>query len=253
MNEKKISPAYKVVKWLVKVFSPKFEAVGTENLPNEPSLIVANHTQMYGPIACELYFPGYRYTWAAGQMMHLKDVPAYAYKDFWSGKPKYARWFYKILSYIIAPLSVLIFNNANTIGVYRDMRIMSTFKETVAKLQDGANVVVFPEHDVKHNNIIYDFQNRFIDIAKIYYKKTGKELNFVPMYIAPKLAQMHIGKPVSFSAENLIQDERERISQYLMTEITNIACALPEHTVVPFRNIPKKDYPTNIPLEAVKE
>ena len=28
-----------------------------------------------------------------------------------------------------------------------------------------------------------------------------------------------------------------------------IACALPEHTVVPYRNIPKKDYPSNIPAK----
>ena len=132
---KKVSPIYKVIKALVRLFYPKMEIVGTENLPDEPTIIVGNHTQMNGPIACELYFPGNRYIWCAGQMMHLKEVPAYAYQDFWSNKPKYIRWFYKLLSYIIAPLSVCVFNNANTIGVYRDNRIISTFKETVQKLQ----------------------------------------------------------------------------------------------------------------------
>ena len=34
-----------------------------------------------------------------------------------------------------------------------------------------------------------------------------------------------------------------------MNEITDIACNLPEHTVVPYRNIPKKYYPSNIPKE----
>ena len=253
MSSKKISPLYKFIKGIIRLCYPKIDVIGTEKLPTEPSIIVANHTQMNGPIACELYFPGHRYTWCAGQMMHLKDVPGYAYQDFWSGKPKYTRWFYKLLSYIIAPLSVIIFNNANTIGVYRDMRIMSTFRETVEKLQEGASVVIFPEHDVKHNHIVYDFQDWFIDIAKIYYKKTGKELNFVPMYIAPKLKEMHIGNPIRFSAENNISEERDRICQYLMTEITDIACSLPEHTVIPYRNIPKKDYPSNIPKEAMKK
>lgn len=251
MNSKKVSPLYKIVKGLVRMFYSKYKVFGTENLPSEPSIIVGNHTQMHGPIACELYFPGYRYTWTAGQMMHFKDVPDYAFQDFWSFKPKYTHWFYKLLSYLITPLSVLIFNNANTIGVYRDMRIMSTFKSTVEKLQDGANVVIFPEHDVKHNHIVYDFQDRFIDIAKIYYKKTGKELNFVPLYIAPNLKQMHLGKPISFCADSAISEERRRICDYLMTEITDIACSLPKHTVVPYRNIPKKDYPCNIPNKEV--
>ena len=34
-----------------------------------------------------------------------------------------------------------------------------------------------------------------------------------------------------------------------MQEITDIAASLPLHTVVPYRNIPKRNYPTNIPIE----
>jgi hypothetical protein len=218
---------------------------GTENLPDEPCIIVANHSQMNGPIACELYFPGHRYTWCAGQMMHLKEVPGYAFSDFWSQKSKLAQPFYKLLSYIIAPFSVCIFNNANTIPVYRDARILSTFKTTMTRLAEGANVVIFPEHDTTYNHIIYDFQDKFIDIAKLYYKRTGKSLQFVPMYIAPKLKRMYLGSPVSFQPDTPMDEERKRICQFLMAEITNISCSLPEHTVVPYRNIPRRNYPSN--------
>lgn len=253
MNEKKASPFYKPIKWLVKAFYPRTQVVGAEDLPEEPALIVGNHCHMHGPIACELYMTGKHYTWCAGEMMHLKEVPAYAYQDFWSGKPKYIRWFYKLLSYIIAPLSVCVFNSANTIGVYHDARIISTFKNTVARLREGANVVVFPEHYVEHNHIIYEFQDKFIDIAKLYYKRTGKELAFVPLYIAPALKTMYLGKPISFCAANPMEDERRRICDYLMDEVTRIACALPEHTVVPYPNISSKHYPSNIPKETVYE
>lgn len=246
MEEKKVSRLYRIIKWLIWVFYPKMDVAGVENLPEEASLIVGNHTQMNGPIACELYFPGKRYTWCAGQMMHLKDVPAYAYEDFWSGKPKGIRWFYKALSYVIAPLSVCVFNNANTIGVYRDARIVTTFRETMKKLEEGANVVVFPEHGEPYNHILYDFQDRFIDIARFYYKKTGKALSFVPLYIAPKLKMMYLGEPVRYRPEEPMDRERDRIRSYLMREITDMACALPEHTVVPYRNIPKKYYPSNL-------
>lgn len=253
MDEKKISSLYKVIKWVVKTFYPKISVEGVENLPQEPVIVVGNHTQMNGPICCELYYPGQRYTWCAGEMMQLKEVPAYAYQDFWSRKPKLLRPFYKLLSYIIAPLSVCVFNNAQTIGVYHDARILSTFKKTVAALQEGASVVIFPEHDVPYNHILCDFQDKFIDIAKLYYKRTKTELAFVPLYIAPKLKTMYLGKPIRFCPDNPMEEERRRICGYLMNEITNMACALPEHTVVPYNNIPKKDYPSNIPKEAVHE
>lgn len=240
---------YRIIKGLVRLFTPKMELIGAEHIPDGPAIIVANHCQMYGPIACELYYPGKRYTWCAGQMMKWKEVPGYAFDDFWSQKPKWIQPWFKLLSYLITPISVCVFNNADTIAVYHDSRIISTFKKTVAALCDGAQVVVFPEHDVKHNHIIYGFQDKFIDIARLYHKKTGKALPFVPMYLAPNLGKMSLGVPVYFDPATPMDDERSRIRDYLMGRITDLGCSLPEHTVVPYRNIPKKDYPSNIPAK----
>ena len=65
------------------------------------------------------------------------------------------------------------------------------------------------------------------------------------MYIAPKLNSMYIGKGTRFESKNKIEEERRRISEYLSDEITKIARELPEHTVVPYRNIPRKYYLSN--------
>lgn len=253
MEKRKISPLYRAIKAAVRAVYPKITVAGAENLPPEPVVYVGNHSQMNGPIACELYTPGVHYTWCAGEMMNRKEVPAYAFQDFWSDKPKAVRWFYKLLSYAIAPLSQLVFTNANTIGVYHDTRIISTFKKTVEVLQEGAGVVIFPEHHVPYNNIICEFQDRFIDVAKLYYKRTGKELAFVPMYLAPKLKTMYLGEPIRFRADAPLEEERKRICGYLMEQITGIARSLPRHIVVPYPNIPKKQYPYNIPQEALHE
>lgn len=253
MKRRKDYLLFRIIRGLIWLFSPKMKVVGRENLPEEACVIVGNHCQIYGPIACELYFPKTCYTWCAGQMMHAKDVAEYAYQDFWSQKSKYSRWYYKMLSHLIVPLSVCIFNNARTIGVYHDARIMSTFKDTIRKLQNGSNIVIFPEHDVKYNHVVYEFQNKFVDIAKLYHKKTGKELAFVPLYIAPRLKKMYLGKPISFCSSSTIEEERKRICTYLQAEITEMAEALPPHIVVPYRNIPKKYYPYNCPKEVTAD
>lgn len=249
MKKTRSEPVFKCIKWLVKLFYPKIQLEGVENLPQEPCIIVANHSQMHGPIACVLYFLKNSYIWCAGQMMHLKEVPQYAFTDFWSGKPKWQHPFWKLVSYLIAPLCVCIFNNANTIGVYRDTRIISTFKNTVKALQEGAHVVVFPECYEPYSNIVNHFQENFTDVAKLYYKRTGKQLQFIPMYIAPNLKKMFIEKPIVYDNNNPEKEERTRICQYLMETITEKGRSLPPHTVVPYPNIPKKDYPSNIPNE----
>ena len=249
MSQRKEAPFYKMLKGAVKFFYPKLEVFGSENLPEEPCIIVANHAQMNGPIAAELFCPGDHYIWCAGEMMHLSDVPEYAFRDFWSQKPKWTHPGYKLLSYIIAPLSAYIFTRGPSIGVYHDTRLIGTFKNTVKRLQEGNCIVIFPEHDVKYNHIIYDFQDKFIDVARLYYRKTGRKISFVPLYIAPRLKQMHYGNPIRFDPDAPADEERDMICQYLMDGITDIACSLPKHTVIPYCNIPRKLYPTNIPKE----
>ena len=246
-KKKKSYFLYWIVRSLVWLFYPKIRREGTENIPDEPVIFVGNHTQMNGPITAQLYFPGKRYIWCIGEMMEWKEVPGYAFKDFWSFKPKWTHWFYRILSCLITPLSVLIFNNADTIPVYHDGRLRDTFRKSVSALEEGASLVIFPEQNVKYNHIVYDFQEGFVDVARLYHRRTGREAAFVPVYLAPALKKIVFGKPVRYDASAPPKAERDRISSYLKDEITKMAESLPRHRVVPYRNIPKKDYPWNRP------
>lgn len=247
MNQKKPSAAYKLVKKIVWAVFPKMQVEGLENLPEGAAIIVGNHAQMNGPIAAELYLGDNRYTWCAGQMMTLKEVPAYAYQDFWSQKPAVLRWLYRLFSYMIAPLSVFVFTNANTIAVYHDARVLLTFRETLTKLKTDARIVIFPEHNVPYNNILYDFQERFVDLAQMYHSLTQKSLAFIPLYITPTLKKMILGAPIVYRPDQPIEEERSRICAELMEAITQIARSLPRHTVIPYANLPKKEYPCNLP------
>ena len=71
----------------------------------------------------------------------------------------------------------------------------------------------------------------------------------MPLYVAPRLRKLFFAEPIRFHADAPIADERRRICDALMDAITEIAVAQPEHTVVPYPNIPKRLYPKNIPLE----
>lgn len=237
------------MKKTVDFFYPDIEVKGIENLPKEPCVLVGNHCQMHGPIISQIRLPGDNVTWCAGEMMNREEVADYAYRDFWSNKPKYQRPFYRGVSYLIVPISVALFRNMKTIPVYHDMRLVKTFRESVNCLKDGKNLIIFPECYDPHNHIVNDFQDKFVDVARFYYKQTGKALTFVPMYTAPKLHKVVIGKGISFNSETPIAEERTRICNYLMDAVSEMAYALPRHTVIPYANISKKKYPQNLPME----
>ena len=228
--------------WL---FSPKYTLFGTENLPTDPCVIVGNHCQMYGPIAAELYPVRTCYTWCTGEMMNRKEVPAYAFQDFWSMKPRRWHWFYRLLSRLIGPLAEFIFTNARTVPVYRDARIMTTFRRSMEHLKEGADLVIFPEKAEPYNAILCQFQEHFVDLARLYYRRTGTALCFVPVYIAPRLKGIYFGEPVRYCPDTPDAEERTRICRAMMNAISALASALPQHTVIPYLNIPKKQYPLN--------
>lgn len=234
---------YRFVWETVRLFYPRWRISGT--LPEAPSIVVGNHSQAHGPIFSELYFPGKRYIWCAGQMMDARQVPDYAYHDFWCDKPRWSQPFYRLLSYLIAPFAAEVMRSADTIPVYRDTRIIHTFKQTVERLRDGHHIIIFPECRQGYNQIVCRFQENFVDVAKLYYKRTGKRVAFVPMYLAPALRQAHIGSAVYFDPDTPIREERARICRQMHDAITGMAEDLPLHTVVPYENMPKRCYPQN--------
>ena len=241
---------FRILYRIVRFFSPKYTLYGTENLPEEPCVIVGNHSQMYGPIAAEMYMPRLRYTWCIGEMMNRKEVPAYAFQDFWSMKPRRMHWFYHLLSHLIAPLAEYIFTRANTIAVYRDQRVMSTIRQSIARLQEGADIVIFPEKNEPYNAILCRFQEHFADLGELYYRRTGTAVAFVPMYVAPMLKGIYFGKPVRYNPGASDGEERTRICGAIASAITETAVSLPPHTVVPYVNIPRSRYPRNTDCRA---
>lgn len=250
--KKRLEKAFYWVCWkLIWIFYPKTTVEGAENLPEEPSIVVGNHSQANGPILAELYFPGKRAIWCAGQMMSAKEIPDYAYHDFWDEKPRLLKPLFRLLSYIIAPFASCVMRCGDTIAVYHDTRVINTFRNTVKSLQAGNHIIIFPECKKGYNQILCAFQENFVDVAKMYYKRTGKALNFVPMYLAPRLRKVYFCKPIRFDPTAPIAEERRRICQALMDSITAQAESLPEHIVVPYPNIPKKDYKTNHSTEAI--
>ena len=255
MKKKKISILSKAVFFvfssLGKIAYRKTKIIGIENLPKTNTVIVANHAQLNGPIIAQLHLPDNFFIWANGQMFNFFDVPSYAMEDFFPFKKGLARPIFKAASYVLAPLMPCIMENARAIPVYHDARIASTFKTSVKMLMKGRNILIFPECHEKNNNIVNEFRESFVDLARLYFKRTGECLTFVPMYIAPNYNRCYFGKETAYDPMADAFEERHRIANHLSGEITRIGRMLPDHTVVPFDNIPKKKYISNKEIDKV--
>lgn len=160
-------------------------------------------------------------------------------------KPKAFRWFFRLASHLIAPLAPYILNNAHTVPVWHDTRVLTTFRKSVELLNAGSDIVIFPEKNEPYNGILWQFQEHFADLAPVYYRKSGKALRFVPMYIAPRLSEIHFGPSVLYHPDAPNREETARICSAMKESITALAVSLPQHVVIPYYNLPKNRYPLN--------
>ena len=238
-------PVYRIFRKAATILMPEFKVEGAENLPQGPAIIVGNHSQAYGPVAAEVYYPRAHSTWCISEMMEKEKVADYAYKDFWSKKPLPLRPFLWLLSRLLPTVASIALTNAETTPVYRDKRLMKTFQLSTEKLKENVDIVIFPEDYTEHNNIVHKFQHGFVHVAKYYYRQTGEAIPFVPMYVCPKLGKLVFGKPIMYDPTAKIDEESERICSYLQDSISEIAYSLPRHRVVPYPNVSRKHYPYN--------
>lgn len=244
MNEVKKKPLlFRLLRRIVRLVYRKYQVELQAELLPPGNIYVSNHAQLHGPLGQYLYFPQKRFIWVIGQMFNRKEVTTYAMEDFWRNKSRKTKWLYKLFSIlIVAPIGSSLFRTADTIPVYKDIRLRKTMSQTIKCLDEGNDVIIFPENRNPYNQYINEFQRNFIDIARPYTKKTNKPLWFYPMYTCHQLKKILIGKPIKYDQANDIDSERTRICKYLQEEITKLGDSLPNHTIIPYINVKKKDY-----------
>lgn len=196
--------------------------------PENPLVFLGNHAEIYGPIASALCFPVPVRFWVISKMMFsTRDVKAYLYENTFSKKtflPVFAR---KLLSWYFGWLSVNIMNSLKAIAVYRDspMKLRGTIRESVEALQNGDNLMIFPEHPngkyVKSG--ISELSPGFVMLAEAWWKKSGKKLRMMPVYANRKMRTFTFGEEIVYQPENGFASEQERILKEAYEQLVRLS------------------------------
>ena len=95
-------------------------------------------------------------------------------------------------------------------------------------------MVIFPESPIEYSKNICELQSGFIDIARIYYNNTGKEIKFVPLFVVPSPNTMLIGDAISYDHTKNSKEDRKAFAHKLTVAIDELAETVPDHKLIPF-------------------
>ncbi len=193
------------------------------NQNDEARVFVANHYEIYGPIAIFLRFPYKFRPWVIDKMTDPSQVEQQMSLGVFGKFPKYPMWLKKIAVKMLKNIMVYTMTKkAKAIAVSRDnpRANIKTMQESVETLEKKKSIVIFPE-DTYVERGVGEFQTGFEHLAKYYYQKTGKKISFYPIFISQTNKKMYIEKPITYDPENDPNDEKKKIVEYLHTAMVS--------------------------------
>lgn len=214
-----------VLKPIIRPFLP-CKVYGKENvdLSEGPVIFVCNHLELYGPIIAVLHSPFQFRPWVIHNMLdkqiisdHIRGSIDHALRFL----PRAARL--KLIR-IAAPILLWIMHSTDPIPVFRGTvrEVIKTIQLSVEALAYDDNILLFPEINYQQEGV-GDFFTGFVQVAKSYYKQTGKCASFYPVYIDKRGHRMSYGKGIAFDPSRSAGAEKDRIVDYLKETMNGMA------------------------------
>lgn len=225
------------IKLIILLLRPfyRHKIVGRENVHLDkdiPCIFVSNHGEIYGPVVNVLYVPYYFRPWTTFEMLDSKIIADRVCGGFLKDQkilPKGLCYF--LVDKIAAPFLAWIMKSVESIPVYHDnpRKLMLTFRETVCAMEAGDNILIFPENAATSEDGKYqkdgvsEFFTGFTMTAQMYYSRTGKCCQFIPLYANKEKRTITFGQSVRYNAENPPADEKERLCRELRNELIRLS------------------------------
>ena len=197
-----------------------------------PCVFVCNHGEIYGPVVSTLYVPYSFRPWVAYEMVDRKAITDRTmngvFQHVQGFRRKMLHW---LMVYVGSPFLAWIMRSVDCIPVYHDnpRKLMQTFRETIAAMETGDNILLFPENADTSSDHRYvregvsEFFTGFTMIGQMYSSKTGKCPLFIPLYADKRKRTITFGVPTRYNADVPPNEEKERLCDYLRGEMLRMA------------------------------
>ena len=183
---------FKAYKGFMKLFRKptNFKYLGEEI--NSPSVILSNHVGTNGPLSFELYLDEPIRFWGAYEMNSgFKSMYRYQTRVFYHEKRGWNIHLARLYCLLATPLTHIFYKGLNLISTYKDGRFIKTIKESFDTINNGSNIVLFPE--VSNNGYLDElegFHKGFVVFLDYAYKK-GVDIPVVVTYYH-KASNVHL-------------------------------------------------------------
>lgn len=196
----KRKPFFTFVKSILKIFRHKPKIINENEILEDGAIYLSNHSAASGPLIYELYFPKETRFWGTYEMCEgYRSQWKYLSKIYYPNKKHLPKWLSKIVATIVLPFIHGFYKGIDILPTYPDARLFKTIKRSFIELDNSKSIMIFPENSSDgYHDILTEYFAGFLVLAKLYYKKTGKNLTIYNMYYYRKKNTIIIKKATSY-------------------------------------------------------
>lgn len=222
------------------------EYIYLEELPDEPIILVSNHATHYGTYVLNVHYYREKRIWALSTLFYVKTSSNHSMVYWFPNARGFKRILGRIITVILSIVMPYAYRSYEAIPVYKmSTRLRDTYNKSIETLNEGKDIIIFPESRAKSNEYRYtnQFQRGYSRFISEYYNKTGKKLKIYPVYCCSELNKVLIGKHYEYNPDINIKEQSILINKYLQDSIEEMGNSLPEHEITPYnREIKDPDY-----------
>ena len=222
---------------LLKLRRKKPEITYLEPIPDEPVIFISNHAIRYGPFVMTAYLNRPRRIWALSTMFYVRSYSRHAMVYWYPNARGIKRLILRAWTSFLALIFPFVYRSYEAIPVYKmSLRLKETYEKTIETLQEGLDVVIFPESRDTSDKYKYtnQLQNGFARFIPQYYAKSQHKIKIYPVYCCKPLDKIIIGKPYEYNPDINIKQQSLIINDYIQDSIEELCNSLPEHKIEPY-------------------
>ncbi|MBQ9713756.1 MAG: hypothetical protein IJV83_00355 [Clostridia bacterium] len=181
------------------------------------AVVLSNHEGTDAPLSLEMYCDKPVRMWGAWEM-NSGVIQMYKYQSrvYYHEKKHWNLFLARLFCLIASPLTNLFYKGLNLISTYRDARFMKTLRQSVEAIQNGENIVIFPEDSTKgYLEQLEDFHHGFLALCE-YCAKKGIDVPIYVTYFRKKDLTYFVDNPILYSELKKTESTKEAMAKRLL-------------------------------------
>ena len=198
---KKRKTYFRLLKQIMKIRykEPRFVYLGEKF--GYGGVILSNHEGTDAPMSIEIWNDAPTRMWGAHEMNSgLINMYKYQTRVYYHEKKHWNLHLARLFCLIASPLTLLFYSGLNLISTYRDNRFLKTLRESVSAIEEGQNIVIFPEDSTNgYLEELEGFHAGFVLLCESCLKK-GIDVPVYVTYFQKNTLTYVVDAPIKYSA-----------------------------------------------------